>query len=98
MRINSLDLVRAIARLEFAPMTENDFASFAGAEPDAQICFTSDPAIIAAVEASDPDPSMKLDPEMGGVAVIADCNGIEASGLTAEGYALGFRLEAGAVG
>lgn len=40
--LNTLNLIKALAALDFRPMSENDFAAFADADADAVIAFADE--------------------------------------------------------
>lgn len=75
----TFQIVKALAALDFRPMTDNDFAAFAGAADDAMIAFDDGTLLplITALAGHDLEP--------GGLAIIMSGDHIEFSAIGEDG-------------
>lgn len=84
-------IIGALASLEFAPLSQQDYDTFGGAADDAVIAFTSDIPLLAAVSALENAPATILS-EGDALAIVVSEQTIEMFGCTEEGEPFCIRL------
>lgn len=92
--IASFALIRAIAALDFKPMTESDFHAFAGAAAGSLIAYPGEDFCHALCDAT----GESIMTEEGMVAVVCSGDNIEVSAMTPDGGVAGLNINLSAIG